>query len=197
MKKWIKIMLVVVLVAVAVIAVVKLTAPSESSGYKTQEARIKNISRMVELCTADIHEELAVKDSINGMWIVARQTIEGRIRFDLDGFHTENRGDTIIVYLPKERVDIFEGDSPGAYEVFDSWDGRNLIFPRTLTASEENRLKTRWQKRARERIYQRGYVKAARENAVKSLTPIFNAMRGPEGTAAPVIIIDPTPQGNP
>lgn len=197
MKKWIKIILLVVLLAIVVIVVVKITAPSETAKYKTEEARIKNISQMVELCTADIHEEWAVKDSINGKWIVARQTIEGRIRFDLDSLRIDHRGDTAIVYLPPERVDILEDASPGAYEVLDAWDGRNMVFTRTLTAAEENELKTRWQHRVRARIYHRGYVKDARANAIKSLTPLLNAMRGPEGTDGPVIIIDNTPLGNP
>lgn len=197
MKKRLILILVLVVVAIITIVVVRIVTPSEAPHYKTEEARIKNISQMVELCTADIHEEWAVKDSINGKWIVARQTIEGRIRFDLDSLHMESRGDTTIVYLPAERVDILEDASPGAYEVLDAWDGRNLVFTRTLTAAEENELKTRWQHRARARIYHRGYVKDARANAVKSLTPLLNAMRGPEGTDAPILIIDPTPLGNP
>ncbi len=197
MKKRLILILVLVVVAIIAIVVVRIVTPSEAPHYKTEEARIKNISQMVELCTADIHEEWAVKDSINGKWIVARQTIEGRIRFDLDSLHMESRGDTTIVHLPAERVDILEDASPGAYEVLDAWDGRNLVFTRTLTAAEENELKTRWQHRARARIYHRGYVKDARANAVKSLTPLLNAMRGPEGTDAPILIIDPTPLGNP
>lgn len=197
MKKWIYLILFLALVAIVAIVVVKITTPSDTPVYKTEHARIKNITQMVELCTADIHEEWAVKDSVNGKWIVARQTIEGRIRFDLDSLRIEKRGDTTVVYLPRERVDIMESASPGAYEVLDAWDGRNLIFERTLTAAEENILKSRWQRRARGRIYKRGYVRDARANAVKSLTPLLNAMRGPTGEEGPVIIVDPTPQGNP
>lgn len=196
--RWIKFIIWVAVLALAAFGVWKIFAPAgEDREFKTQAARIKSIEQMVDLCTTDIHEEWAIKDSINGKWIVARQTIEGRIRFDLDSLQTESRGDTLLVYLPKEHVDIYENASPDAYEVFDSWDGRNLLFTRTLTAGEENVLKDRWRKRARARIYQRGYVRDARKNAVASLAPLLNAMRGETGSGGPVIIIDPTPAGNP
>lgn len=197
MKRWLLIIIGLAIVVSAAIMTIKFLSSPETPDYKTQEARIKEISQMVELCTADIYEEWAIKDSINGKWVVARQTIEGRIRFDLDSLQMENRGDTTIVYLPAERVDILESASPGAYEVLDAWDGRNLIFKRILTAAEENILKTRWQKRVRTRIYKRGYVRDARANAIKSLTPLLNAMKGPYGKDSQVIIIDPTPEGNP
>ncbi len=198
MKKWIRLIVILAIVALAVMVVVMIASPdTDKSDYKTRAARIKSISQMVDLCTADIHEEVAVKDSINGKWIVARQTIKGHIRFDLDSLRFEQRGDTTIVFLPPERVDILENADPGAYEVLDVWDGRRPIFERTLTAAEENVLKTRWQQRARKRIYARGYVKDARANAVASLTPLLNAMKGPYGDEGEVIIIDPTPDGNP
>lgn len=152
---------------------------------------------MVELCTSDIHEEVAIKDSVNGKWIVARQTIEGRIRFNLDSLKIDEKGDTTIVYLPPERVDILENASPGAYEVLDSWDSKNSIFSRTLTANEENVIKRRWQDKARKRIYERGYVEQARVNAINTLTPLLSRMKGPDGKQGPVIVIDPTPKGQP
>lgn len=193
--KWIKIIIALLVVAAVAVVAVRFFAPSDSMPeYKTRAARIKNVEQMVELCTADVHEEWAVKDSINGMWVVARQTIDGRVRFDLDSLRTEQRGDTTVVYLPAERVDILESTDPGAYEILDVWDGRNVLFKRTLTAAEENVLKTRWQKRARNRIYQRGYVREARSNAVKSLTPLLGAMHGNGET---IVIVDPTPNGNP
>lgn len=196
--KWLKYAACLAIVALAAFALWKIFTPAtEEREFKTQSARIRSIRQMVDLCTADIHEEWAIKDSIHGKWIVVRQTIEGRIRFDLDSLRTETRGDTLLVYLPAERVDIFESASPEAYEVLDSWDGRNHIFERTLTATEENTLKERWNSKARMRVYERGYVKDARANAARSLAPLLNAMRGADGTGAPVIVIDPTPEGNP
>lgn len=180
-----------IMVFIAAIWVYRTAGGEKEPDYKTQDIKVKSIRRMVELCTSDIHEEMAVKDSINGKWIVARQTINGRIRFDLDKLRIEENGDTTLVYLPPERVDILESTSPDSYEILDMWDSRNPLFERTLTASEENILKTRWQKKARQRIYQRGYVEQAREHAVVSLTPLLNAIKGADGKTSTVIIIDP------
>lgn len=167
--------------------------PEMAPHYKTNPAHVKSVQTMVDLCTTDLHEEIPIKDSINGKWIVARQVIDGKIRFDVENLRIESRGDTTVVYLPKERVDILEDASPNAYQVLDTWDGKSTFFPRTLTAAEENTLKSRWQRQTRQRIYARGYVKRARRQAVETLAPLLKAMHAPD---TPVIIIDPTPDGN-
>lgn len=163
--------------------------------FQSQDARIKSIKQMVDLCTTDLHEEIAVKDSVNGKWIVARQTIEGRVRFNLDSLQIEQRGDTTLFYLPPERVEVLESAAPSSYRILDTWDASRRILSRTLTANEENVIKTRAQKNAVKRIYDRGYVKRARANAVQTLTPLFQALSGPAGKQGPVIIVDPTPDG--
>lgn len=168
--------------------------PGNEPHYKTDPAHIKSVKNMVELCTTDIHEELPIKDSINGKWIVARQVISGRIRFDIENLRIESRGDTSVIYLPEERVDILENAGPDAYQVLDTWDGNSTFFPRTLTASEENVLKTRWQRQIRSNIYARGYVARARRQAVDALTSLLRAMHGPD---TPIIVVDPTPEGSP
>ena len=177
------------MLALAAVGVIvwTVTRPESSRPYKTETARIKAITNMVELCTTDIHEEMPVKDSINGKWIVARQVIEGKIRFNVENLRIESRGDTTVVYLPEERIAILESASPDAYRVLDTWDGKSSFFPRTLTAAEENTLKTRWQQRAADRIRSRGYVARARRNATETLTSLFSTLSGPD---APIIVID-------
>lgn len=169
--------------------------PEGDPAMKLRPARIKAIREMVELCSAEIHEEIPVKDSINGKWIVARQTIHGKISFDLDSLRIEERGDTTFVSLPPEKIEILEGAAPGDYEVLDSWNSRNPVFGGQLTAGEENIVKTRWQGKAVRRIYEKGYVRKARENAVATLSALFRDMKGPSGKGGPVIITDPTPGG--
>lgn len=191
-----KIVAVIVVIAALGAGVAYWLKPKQDDrDYDTQAARVKTISSMVELCTADIHDEMPIKDSINGKWIVARQVLEGRIRFDLDALRIEERGDTTVVYLPPERVDVLENAGPDAYEVLDAWDGRNMIFSRTLTAAEENALKKRWQRQLVGKIYDKGYVRQARANAVKTLAPLLSAMRGSTSGQGAVIVIDPTPEG--
>lgn len=194
MARYIKLILWVLIIAAIVTgAIIFFNRQSTEPEYKTEDARIKSISNMVDLCTSDIHEELTIKDSVNGKWIVARQTIEGHIRFNLDSLKTETKGDTLIVFLPRERVDILENASPEAYAVLDYWDSSNPVFQRTLTAREENIIKNRWQSKARKRIYNRGYVRDARKNAIEILSQFLNGMRGPDDSLGPVIIIDPDP----
>lgn len=197
MNKWIKIIIAVTVIAMVAFIAWTLRPSAPTPEYKTNEARIKSITRMVELCTSDIHDEMAIKAHINGKWIVARQTVEGLIRFDLDSLRIEQRGDTTLVYLPRERVDILENAEPGAYEVLDAWDARNSVFSRTMTAAEENAIKSKWQEESRKRVYKRGYVRQARKNAIATLTPLLNAMKGTDDKNAPVIIIDPTPDPRP
>lgn len=192
---WIKILLAVLIVVAVGLFAWHMKSWTTARDYQTRAARIKSVSSMIDLCTTDLHEEMPVKDCINGKWIVARQVIEGRIRFDLDSLKIEEKGDTTILYLPPERVEILESASPDAYEVLDAWDGRNKVFSRTLTAQEENVLKTRWQKRAVERIYDRGYVKDARRQAMATLAPLIREMKGPFDKQGPVLIVDPTPHG--
>lgn len=151
---------------------------TEEPDYSTREARIKSVSAILDLCTLDVREEMAIKDSVNGKWIVARQTIEGRVRFNLDSLRLEQKGDTTFVYLPPERVDILENADPGSYEVLDAWDGRNNVFVRTMTAGEENVIKERWRRRARQRIYDRGYVRQARRDAAETLRRFFSRLPG-------------------
>lgn len=194
--KWIKIMVAVMALILIGGFIWYLSEAKPAPDYKTRAARIKSIKQMVDLCTVDINEEVPIKDSINGKWIVARQNVSGRIRFNLDSLKIEERGDTTIVYLPPEKVEVLENASPGAYEILDSWDGRRPIFGRVLTTAEENRLKARWQNRIVRRIYNRGYVRQARSNAVNILTPLFGELQGPFGKQGPVVIIDPTPSGS-
>lgn len=190
--KWLRtIIILAAIIAVGFIIWLVIRQP-ENVKYKTNAAQIKGITDMVELCTTDIHEEIPIKDSINGKWLVARQVVEGRIRFDIEHLKIETKGDTTIVYLPEERVDILENAGPGSYQVLDTWDGKSMMFPRALTADEENAVKKRWQNRIRKKIYARGYVKRARHEAMTTLAPLLKAMNEPGAT---VIIIDPTPYG--
>lgn len=185
------------LVALLVATIMLLFRDTDTpSSMQTRPARVKAIREMVELCTAEIHEEIPLKDSVNGKWIVARQTINGKISFNLDSLRIEDKGDSLIVFLPPERVEILEGAMPRDYEVLDSWNSRNPIFGSPLTASEENVLKSRWKRKAIGRIYSKGYVKKAREDAKNTLTNLFGKLRGSKGDDAPVTVIDPTPQGS-
>lgn len=152
-------------------------------------ARVKTIKQMVDLCTLEINEEICLKDSVNGKWLIAREKVRGSIRFDIEKLAIGQRGDTLIVQLPPEKIVILESDEPDAYQVLDTWDARSF-FPRRLTAAEENIIKNRWRKRIIDDMYDKGHVRHARRNAVSTLTSLMSRLKGV------VIINDPQPQGS-
>lgn len=158
--------------------------------FQIDEARINSIRNMVSLCTLEIDEEMAFKDSINGKWVVARERVRGRIKYDLEKLRIEHQGDTMLVYLPEETIEIRENESPDSYEILDYWDGKQTLFPRPLTTREENILKRRWASRIENNIRQQGYLKKARYDAMTLLVPLFHTLRGKNGTDAPIILVE-------
>ena len=74
--------------------------PSSDPHYDIAAARISSLRSMSSLCTLTLREELMMRDSVKGQWIVARVKVEGRILFDLDSMEFDRQGDTVTVRLP-------------------------------------------------------------------------------------------------
>ena len=107
--------------------------------------------------------------------------------FDPDSIARDSRGDTLVVTLPREIVEIHESTEPDSYEVIDTWNDRFLGSDK-FTAAEENEIKRKAVANYRRRIYAKGYVKRARAEARQNLQALLAATTG-----RPVIVIDPTP----
>lgn len=155
---------------------------------KVGEARISDIRDMVKLCTFEIVDEVALKDSINGKWLFAKSRITGRVGFNLEQLEFRQRGDTLVVVLPPETVEVRESTVPGSYEVIDSWD-ESLFGLGKMTAREENALRRRQARRYESLVYSRGYVRRARASAVATLSHLLSMM------PFPVEVTDPWPEG--
>ncbi len=151
---------------------------------QTGQARIDGIRQMVSLCTLEIEDDIALRDSIHGKWLLAKVRLSGQVRFDLEQLDCTMHGDTLVVRLPKETVVVREATSPGAYEIIDTWDN-TLLGLGKLTTAEENTLKRRMTARYREEIYRRGYVARARSTAVATLRQLTSAL------PTPTVIVDP------
>lgn len=164
---------------------------TDSSAMQVEEARIDGIREMVSLCTLEIEDEVALRDSIHGKWMFARTRLTGEVSFDLEKMEWRMSGDTIFVELPPETVTVRESTAPDAYKVIDMWDD-TLVGLGKLTTSEENTLKRRQAARYRAEIYRKGYVARARDNALQTLRKLTSAIPG-----ATVVITDPTPAGQP
>ena len=152
------------------------TRPVEEQKFETRPAELKAIREMAQLATLDFHEEMTVKDQIDGKWLVARMTVEGSVKYDLDSIRFDQKGDTVVIILPKEKIDIYESTDKGAYEVLDTWDANRPILGRKLTAAEENAIKERARARLEQTIRNRGYVKRAQDNARVTLTPLLSRL---------------------
>jgi len=184
-----------IVTAIAVIAAavaVWLLIPSRrSDAVAMTPARISDIATMVSLSTVDIYEEQPVNGRIGPKHLVARQTLTGSVSFDLEKLVIDTVGDTLRVILPPETVELYESTEPGSYVVIDTWNDR--LLGSALTTREENAIKAKAMALARKRIYAKGYVRRARAEAVANLAQLLR----PLAASRPVMIIDPTPAGNP
>ena len=156
----------------------------------TLPAKVEEIRQAVELSTLDIAMDEIFKDSINNKGVVFRVKSRVYINFDMGKIHAFEQGDTLIVLLPLETVNIYESTDDG-YQVLDVW---TTWFPETfaetpLSTAEENVLKGRLKQRIKDRMYEKGYVEKARKNAVTSLSLLFSKFKDH------IIIVDPCPEG--
>ena len=164
--KWATLLIAVVAV---IGCVVWFTKPSEPVPVaKIEPARIIDVRPMVKLCSVEIYEDVPVKAKIGTRHLVARETLTGTISFDLEKIEQRWEGDTLIVTLPPEIVDIYESTEPGAYKVIDRWNDK-ILAGSNFTTDEENEIKRQVVDSWRDSIYSRGYVKRARREAVKNL----------------------------
>lgn len=158
-------------------------------GQRMVPARIADITPMVRLCTVDLYEEVPVRASIGKRHLFARQVLVGEVAFDIERVDTAVRGDTLVVVLPPEVVELREAVSPGAYTVIDTWS--DAFFGKSdFTAAEENRIKAIVRDQAVDRVYRRGIVRRARREAVGRLASLLAPV-----WHGPVKVIDSNPAG--
>lgn len=164
---------------------------SQQSGDLTIDgAMVKEVESMVRLCSMDIYEETPVKATIGNRHLFGRITLKGSITFDLERIALKMSGDTLRVQLPPEKVEILESTDKDSYIVIDTWNDR-FMGSGSFTTAEENKIKEKVKQNAIKSIYRKGYVKRARAEAAENLTAMLSAL-----TSKPVVVTDPTPEGN-
>ncbi|PWL61633.1 MAG: hypothetical protein DBY35_04795 [Bacteroidales bacterium] len=164
---------------------------SQQSGDLTIDgAMVKEVESMVRLCSMDIYEETPVKATIGNRHLFGRITLKGSITFDLERIVLKMSGDTLRVQLPPEKVEILESTDKDSYIVIDTWNDR-FMGSGSFTTAEENKIKEKVKQNAIKSIYRKGYVKRARAEAAENLTAMLSAL-----TSKPVVVTDPTPEGN-
>lgn len=159
-----------------------------STNMTISETKLSEIKEMVKLCSLEVRDDIAMKDSINGKWIFAKSTVNGYIRFDLERLDYQLRNDSIFIILPPEEIEVYEATTDNAYEVIDTWDS-TLLGMRKISAAEENAIKKRMAARYRQSFYDKGYVARARASAVTTLTRLLSKME------PNITVIDLRPEG--
>lgn len=179
------------LTAIVIILCMEFKKSPEASNFKIHDALVTDLRPAMELCTVEIVEDVPVKGHIGTKHIFARTTLNGYISFDLDSISTSSVGDTIVVSLPHEIIEIRESTRPGSYIVIDTWNEK-LLGSSQFTTAEENAVKRKVIENFRKKIYAKGYVRQARKDAVETLRQML-----PVISTSPVKIIDPVPGGYP
>ncbi|MDE5807418.1 MAG: DUF4230 domain-containing protein [Muribaculaceae bacterium] len=188
--KWLTLLLVLV---GAVWAVVWFRRSGEEvPPARIEKAKVIDVRPMLKLCSVEIYEDVPIKANIGKRHLFARARLTGNILFDLERARSEWSGDTLVVILPPEIVQIRESTDPGSYEVIDTWNDR-FLGSSNFTASEENEIKRKAVDQWRRQLYKRGYVRRARAEAISNL----GNMLAPFAVGKEVRIVDPAPEGYP
>ena len=176
--------LLVVLAVVGVIAYVAWLwhSSEEAERLHSFDATIRQVEAMARISAIELYDDIPIKANIGTRHLFARQTLTGSISFDLEKMRIEEQGDTIVVTLPPEIIEVYESTEPGSYQVVDTWNTKFLGSTQFSTA-EENAIKRRVIENYRQSLYQRGIVSKARTQAAANIHALLTAT-----TSRPVLI---------
>lgn len=194
MKKTIKILIPVILLAVAAFLGWQIwryfQRPEE---IEVLPSRPGDVIEMARLCSMEIYNEVSVLDTVNQKVMFAVQKQSGSISFDVDNLAIDDSGDTVRIVLPREIVDVYESTEKNSWQVIDTKAIGPMAFLRSnkFTDAEENRVKAKLKENSIKRLYANGTVRQARKDAAGNLSRLMEAVY-----RKPVIVSDPTPEGN-
>lgn len=167
--------LLTLIVILAAGAIILWRSSQASTNMSISETKLSEIKDMVKLCSLEVRDDIAIRDSINGKWIFAKNTVNGYVRFDLEKLDYQTRNDSIVIFLPPEEIEVYESSRDNSYEVIDTWN-QSLLDLRNLTAAEETAIKKRVADRYKASFYEKGYVSRARSSAVATLSTLLSRM---------------------
>lgn len=169
--------IITVLIAVTLAAVAWLWFSQRDNGddISVSDTTAIEVQQMVRLCSMEIYEEMPVSDSIDTRHLFARQLQQGSVSFDVENLDITSRGDTLVVVLPKETVELRESTRPGSWKVIDRWNTRTFGSA-AITNAEENAMKARARDKAIRRLYDNGTIARARSEAATSLQSMLSRL---------------------
>ncbi len=184
------IVILILFVGAAAIIYINWKKSPEPDRTEIRKAKVESLKAAVDLCTIEFYEDLPVAGHKGPNHIFAKMAVQGSISFDLDSIRRYFSGDTLIVELPREIIDIKESTEPNAYRVIDEWNER-LFGSNSMPVDAENKLKIITKENFRKKLYKDGVIRQARSEAIETLTELLSSM-----TTSPYKVIDPTPEGN-
>ena len=101
-------------------------------------------------------------------------------------------GDTVIITLPPEIVELYEATDKNSWEVIDTKTiGRMAMFRSDkFTIEEENAVKAKIKEKSTKLLYRNGTIERARAEGARNLQSLMEMVYD-----KPVRVTDPTPKG--
>lgn len=166
-----KLLLVTVAVVAVGVGVALFLLARDKKQIDVMDGRVAHIKTMVRLSSVEIYREVPVVDTVNSKVICAIQKQRGSISFDIEKLRIDSVGDTLIITLPREIIDIYEATDPNSWQVVDTKAIGNLSMIQSgkLTNYEENIVKSRLNAKAKRELYRDGTVQRARTEATANL----------------------------
>lgn len=163
---------------------------TDAEDIEVKKGRINDIETLARLCSTDIYAEIPVLDTINGKVLFAIQKQRGSVTFDMENLTVDESGDTVIIILPPEVVEIYESTEPDSWQVVDTKAIGPLAMLRSdrVNIREENQLKEKIRQKAIRRYYDNGTIARARVHAARTIESMLSRIY-----RRPVTVIDPTP----
>ena len=131
-------------------------------------------------------------DTINDKVMFAIQKQKGSVSFDLEKLQVNADGDTVIITLAPEIVELYEATDKNSWEVIDTKAiGRMAMFRSDkFTIEEENAVKVKIKEKSTQLLYRNGTIERARAEGARNLQSLMEMVYD-----KPVRVTDPTPKG--
>lgn len=173
----------------ALVWVVYVLAFASNDKVIVGKGKINKVDTMVELCSIDFYNEVPIIDTVQNWECFAKQKQRGSISFDIENLDIDANGDSVLIILPPEIIEIMEATDDKAWETVDS---KDLRWLRTSKAPVEvwSIVKKNALIKSKKNLYQAGIVERARAEGAENLQVLMEKVYN-----KPVKVTDPTPKG--
>ncbi len=159
------------------------------TGVSVGKGQINKVKTMVELCTIDFYNEVAITDTISNWVLFGKQKQRGSISFDLENLEVDYNNDSAKIIHPPEIIEIMEATEVNSWESVDSKDLRDFRWAKA-PIEIWNLAKKNAMENSKRNLYENGTVERARTEGAQSLQELMEKVY-----RKPIKVIDNTPKG--